>query len=277
MSFAKPLVSIITPVYNGAKYIGELIESIAAQDYPYIEHLIIDDGSDDAGATVAILAQYPHLRWWSRANKGQYPTMNEGLDAAEGEIVCFISADDLMTPGTARAIVDEFRAHPELDGVYGKMLWMNADGSLRRSQEIISRGPLWFHRYKTFISHCSLYMKKEALLHYDLYFDTALRLTGDLDWIIRITDAPLKIGYVNKVLSKVRSHPTQASQQNTPAMQAESRIVYQRHGVNQLWVKITLTIFHGIMLLRNLWVGWRAGGLQEIKAMFAAKLKRNTG
>ena len=58
-----PLVSIITPVYNGAEYLEELIISVRDhQDYPYIEHIIIDDGSTDDGETVSILKKYPHLR-----------------------------------------------------------------------------------------------------------------------------------------------------------------------------------------------------------------------
>ena len=52
---AQPLVSIITPVYNGAEYLDELIQSVLRQDYPNIEHLIIDDGSQDDGATVSVL------------------------------------------------------------------------------------------------------------------------------------------------------------------------------------------------------------------------------
>lgn len=274
MSDELPLVTIMTPVYNGAKYIGELIESIAAQEYPHIEHLVIDDGSDDDGATAAILARYPHLRWWSRENRGQYATMNEGLRAAEGELICFISADDLMTPGTVRAVVDEFLAHPEYDGVYGKMQWINADGSLHRAQEVVTRAPLWFHRYKTFISHCSLYMKKSALAAHDLYFDESLRLVGDFDWIVRITDAPLKIGYLDQVLSQVRHHPGQASQQNTPAMNAESKLMYARHGINQVLVKIVLTGVYWLTVSKILWNGLTSGGLKEVRKILLDKLKR---
>src|SRR5574341_2572398 len=84
---SKPLVTIMTPVYNGAAYLEELIASVRDQDYPYVEHLIIDDGSTDNGVTVEILRKYPHLRWWSRPNQGQYATMNEGLQAAQGELI----------------------------------------------------------------------------------------------------------------------------------------------------------------------------------------------
>ena len=274
MSSQLPLVTIITPVYNGAKYITALIESVAAQDYPHIEHIIIDDGSHDDGATIAVLKQYPHLRWWSRENRGQYPTMNEGLDTAKGELICFISADDIMASGAVSAVVDEFLRHPDFDGVYGKMLWMNEDGSLHRAQEIITHAPLWFHRYKTFISHCSLYMKKEFLLKHELYFDTSLRLTGDFDWIIRITNESVKIGYVDQVLSKVRFHAGQASQMNTQAMNEEARQVYRRYGVNQGLVRIVLFIFHWLTVFRILWNELASGGLRAVVAIIIPKFQR---
>src|SRR5512142_3060691 len=97
-----PPVSMVTPVYNGAEYLEDLIHSVLSQDYPNIEHIIIDDGSQDSGATVAILRKYPHLHWWSRPNKGQYATMNEGLLAARGDILCFVNADDLVAPNAVK-------------------------------------------------------------------------------------------------------------------------------------------------------------------------------
>ena len=62
-------VSIITPAYNGAEYLEELFESVLKQDYPNIEHIIVDDGSQDNGATISILQKYPHLHWRSRPNR----------------------------------------------------------------------------------------------------------------------------------------------------------------------------------------------------------------
>ncbi len=62
VSNSLPLASIITPVYNGAKYLDKLIVCVRDQDYPAIEHIIIDDDSTDDNATVAILNKYPRLR-----------------------------------------------------------------------------------------------------------------------------------------------------------------------------------------------------------------------
>ncbi len=90
-----PLVSIVTPTFNSADYLQELLQSVAAQDYRRIEHIVIDDGSRDGGATVALLQRYPSVRWWSREdNRGQYATLNEGFRAATGDFLTTISADD---------------------------------------------------------------------------------------------------------------------------------------------------------------------------------------
>ncbi|MBC8505250.1 MAG: glycosyltransferase [Chloroflexi bacterium] len=275
MSFALPLVSIITPVFNGAKYIGQLIESVVQQEYSRIEHIVIDDGSDDDGATVAVLEQYPHLRWWSRENRGQYPTMNEGLDAAKGELICFISADDLMASGAVKSVVDEFLEHPEYSGIYGKILWMNDDGSLRHAQELIASAPLWLFKYRTFISHCSLYMKKDILEQHELYFDTSLHFVGDFDWIIRIAELPLRIGYVDQNLSLVRYHSSQASQVHAQAIREESHLIYQRYGVNRILRKIILTSIHWATVIKSLWGALLSGGLKEVNLMVAERLTRD--
>lgn len=274
MSSKLPLVSIVTPVNNGAKYIGKLIDSVAGQDYPHTEHIVIDDGSRDDGATVAVLEQYPHLRWWSRENRGQYPTMNEGLEAARGEIICFISADDLMTPGAVKAVVDEFLAHPIYDGVYGKMLWINEDGSLRHAQEVITHAPLWLHRYKTFISHCSLYIKKDALARHDLFFDPKLRFLGDFDWIVRITKTPLKIGFVDRALSMVRYHDQQTSKVHAEAIRAESRLMQKRYGINRFLLKIILTVVNWLTIIKALWRAFISGGWGEVRLLVGNRFAR---
>src|ERR1035437_2844540 len=113
-----PLVSIITPVYNGAMYLDKLIQSIQNLDYPNIEHIIIDDGSTDNEATINVLKKYSHLRWWTRPNRGQYATMNEGLEAAKGEFICFICADDIILPEAATFAVQYLSMHLNYAGVY---------------------------------------------------------------------------------------------------------------------------------------------------------------
>ncbi len=87
-------VSVITPSYNSAKFIEEVILSVKNQDYKNIEHLVIDGGSTDE--TVTILKKYPHLKWVSEPDKGIYDAMNKGVLMATGDWIIFLGADDVF-------------------------------------------------------------------------------------------------------------------------------------------------------------------------------------
>ncbi|MCJ7621940.1 MAG: glycosyltransferase, partial [Anaerolineaceae bacterium] len=221
-----PLVSIITPVYNGVDYIEDLILSVSNQDYPNIEHIIIDDGSSDNGATIGVLQRYPNLRWWTRENKGQYATMNEGLSAAKGDWVCFISADDLIAPEAVRTVIDFIFIHPECDAVYGKSQLINKNGVHYEVQNLLHQTPLWLYKFLPQIHHCSFYVRRNVLLEGNYLFDENLHYIGDYDWILRLINAKFRFGFVNRVLSKIRIHPGQTSIQQEKEMSAEKRMAH---------------------------------------------------
>ena len=229
-----PLVSIITPVYNGAAYLDELIVSVRDQDYPFIEHVIIDDGSNDNGATIAVLKKYPHLRWWSRENRGQYATMNEGLDAAKGEVVCFISADDILANGAIRSAMEFIKAHSDYDGVYGFTAFMREDGRPYLPFAPFRRSSLKFYAYLWHMSHCSLYLKRDVLKKKILYFDAALRYAGDYDWIIRLINNGVKIELLPQTLSWIRIHEDQTSVKQRNKARLERESIAQKNGINPL-------------------------------------------
>jgi glycosyltransferase involved in cell wall biosynthesis len=216
MSFIdkQPLISIITPVYNGADYLEELIVSVLQQDYPYIEHIIIDDGSNDNGATVAILKKYPHLRWWSRENKGQYATLNEGLAAAEGSVVSIICADDkYAAPTVLSSVIDFWQAYPDCGCVYGDTLRMSEKSELITVDPTLRKPPYpaWFIRYWLLIPHCSLFVAKSLLTTHNIAFDLSFQYAGDWDFIIRLSQVT-KFIYLNQALSVYREHSVQTSQ-----------------------------------------------------------------
>jgi len=213
----------------------DLIESVLAQDYRNFEHIIIDDGSDDGGATVAILQRYPHLRWWSRENRGQYPTMNEGLEAARGDLITCISADDrFVTPGAFRTVIAYCNAHPACDLVYGKTLQMDEAGTLFPYQtDITARYSQWALRHYLFVQHCSLFVRRGLIADERIVFDASLRYRGDWDWIIRLFKQARQIGYLPRPLSVFRVHRAQTTQSTSAqALTLETREVLRRHGAS---------------------------------------------
>lgn len=101
----RPLVSVVLPVYNHARYVADAIRSVLDQDWRPLEIIIIDDGSSDGSLEVinSTVAEIPScadlkVHVWGRANKGAYLTINEGLARARGEYLAVLNSDDLYLP-----------------------------------------------------------------------------------------------------------------------------------------------------------------------------------
>jgi glycosyltransferase involved in cell wall biosynthesis len=108
----RPLVSIITPVYNGAGYIAETVASVLKQDYRPIEYIVVDDGSHDD--TLACLTPFQdQIRVITQANQGEAAAVNAGVAAASGEILGIVNADDPVLPGLISSAVARLSAEPQ--------------------------------------------------------------------------------------------------------------------------------------------------------------------
>jgi len=207
-----PLVSIVTPAYNSARYLETLLRSVEAQDYPRIEHIVIDDGSNDDGATIALLGRHPRVRWWSRKNKGQYATLNEGFQAATGEFITTISSDDIYADTSAVSAMADFLAeHPECDVVHGYTLHIDERGMPLPAQPY-QNYPYWMLQYNLgFIFHCSLLVRRRKLIADGMLFDASLRYTGDGDWMARVYQAGYRFRRIRRYVGAYRHHDLQMS------------------------------------------------------------------
>lgn len=108
--------SIITPSYAQGQYIRQNIESVLGQDWPDVEHIVVDGGSKDE--TVEILRCYRHLKWVSEKDEGQADALNKGLRMATGDIVGWINSDDYYTQDALRKVAEVF-ADPAVQWVIG--------------------------------------------------------------------------------------------------------------------------------------------------------------
>ena len=144
----QPLVSIITPSYNHARYIEATMQSVLTQDYPRIEYIVVDGGSDDG--TVDIIKKYANslesdsllsenqkqasgihnsITWWvSEKDKGQTDAINKGFARATGSILAWLNSDDTYEPDAVSAAVKYLQEHPEVGMVYGDCNFINESG-----------------------------------------------------------------------------------------------------------------------------------------------------
>ncbi|NOZ71573.1 MAG: glycosyltransferase, partial [Chloroflexi bacterium] len=111
-------VSVVTPSLNSARFLESAIHSVMDQDYPNVEHIIVDGGSNDG--TLEILQEHPHLHWISEPDDGQSEALNKGFRMAQGEILCWLNADDSLADDRAiTSAATMFESDPHVNVIYG--------------------------------------------------------------------------------------------------------------------------------------------------------------
>ncbi len=113
---SNPKISIVIPVYNGANYLKEAIDSALSQDYGNYEVIVVNDGSNDNGETEKIALSYgSNIRYFKKENGGVATALNLAIEKAEGEYVSWLSHDDAYFPNKLSCQVNYLKSlgYPE--------------------------------------------------------------------------------------------------------------------------------------------------------------------
>lgn len=209
-------ISCIVPAYNGARYLGEALDSILAQTYRPIEVIVADDGSTDETAHLA--ASYgPPVRLVTQATAGPAATRNLGLRAATGGFVAFLDADDVWHPEKLARQMARFVARPEL-GVsvtHIKHFWIP---ELAEEEQRFRDDP----RGAALPGYVTMTMlARRALFESVGPFDESLWHSDAGDWFLRAAARGTVVEMLPEVLVYHRMHHTNLSRRYGDASRAE--------------------------------------------------------
>jgi glycosyltransferase involved in cell wall biosynthesis len=179
-------ISVITVAWNAGATIGEACASVAAQDWPDVEHIIIDGGSaDGTAAAVAANARPGHI-FVSEPDKGLYDAMNKGVARASGDLIGFLNADDFYCRTDAlRLVAQAALADPEAAAIAGAVAIVRADNAaqLTRAYPPKPFSP-WMLRLAHMPPHPGFYTRRAAMARVG-GFDPGIRIGADFDWMVR--------------------------------------------------------------------------------------------
>ena len=194
-----PAVSVIIPVHNTERYLGEAIESVLGQTQPPAELIVVDDGSTDGSAAVA--RRYEAVRYVYQENAGQPAALNNGVCAASGDFLAFLDADDVWVPDKLAVQLGALAAEPTVDMVFGQaQQFVDADAPpevaarFRAEREILpAQLP-------------SAMLIRRAAFERVGEFRSDWKLGNVVDWYARATEAGLVSRMLDRVVYRRRIH-----------------------------------------------------------------------
>ncbi len=233
----KPVVSIIIPAYNAAKYIRETIDSICKQSLSEWELWIIDDGSSDQ--TAEIVDTYTNdsrIHLISKKNEGVSIARNVGFQQATGEYVAFLDADDVWLEPRLEKMVALFRTRPSLGLVHSHMQVIDEHSQL---QETIYKGKEGFILDSLLLwEECNIPAPSSILVKREVVdqvggFSDKLSTAADQEFFFRVA-AQYEIGMVPEVLGLYRIHG-ENMHSNIQRMEEDHLRAYQLAEENKLF------------------------------------------
>jgi glycosyltransferase involved in cell wall biosynthesis len=208
-------ISIVTPSLNQGRYLFEALDSVRLQNYPAVEHLILDGGSTDK--TLPLLQslseekKWSYVRWTSGRDGGQSEALNRGFAQASGDIVGWLNSDDRYRAGCFDHVVKAFEENPDVDIFYGDYTVIDADGSLLKVRREIefSRFILLYHRV-LYVPTTSTFFRRRIfeegnLLKRDLHY------AMDYEFFLRLANAGYRFRHLPQLLADFRMHPDSKS------------------------------------------------------------------
>lgn len=182
----KPLLTIITVVFNGAATLEHTIRSVSEQTYDNVEHIIIDGGSTDA--TLGILHKYEdNIDYWvSEKDAGIYDAMNKGIDLASGDYIGMLNSDDYFASPSALEIIASHLRASNVDAVFSCLDIVDPANLNRilRKYRIPNFSPLML-RIGLMPPHPTFYCKKSCYEKAGLYC-TDYRIAADFEMLARL-------------------------------------------------------------------------------------------
>jgi glycosyltransferase involved in cell wall biosynthesis len=248
-----PLVSIVTPSFNQARFLPATLESVLNQSYPNIEYIVIDGGSTDG--SVAVIEDYAdRLAYWvTEPDKGQTEAINKGFARARGEILAWLNSDDTYEPNAVAQAVEKFQQTPDIGMVYGEANFIDEYG------QKIGRFPAAQTDYERLRRGYVHIPQQAAFWRADLWrqvgpLDESLYFAMDYDLWLRLAKISWIKYYPNQVWANFRLHGESKTIAEDDRCWMEMVQIHQRDGGRQVSM---LTIKYILRKLLAPLVTWR--------------------
>ncbi|TFY96873.1 glycosyltransferase [Ramlibacter rhizophilus] len=221
-----PLVSIVTPSLNTGQYIADALRSVQQQDWPRVEHIVLDAGSTDC--TAQVLARFPRAMVVTDAPHGLCEKVNLGFSMARGDVIAWLCSDDYYLPGAIAKAVTALACNPDVALVYCNSLRVDEQGNEIRRRRRWQSDHDRLVCEQNVLPHPTVFFRREALEAVGS-LDPRYPLVADWDLWIRISRR-FPILHVDDWWGAYRERPGQLSQTHRWRAWWQGRVMARTHG-----------------------------------------------
>ena len=223
----QPLVSVVVPTHNMARFVAEAVTSVLNQTHRNLEVHVVDDGStDNPREAVLPLMSDPRVVFHSQPNGGQAKAKNRGIRASRGEFIAFLDADDLWVPDKIEKQLPQF-TRPEIGVVYTNYRWIDINGVLMPTPPVAPRdGRITNELFVTnFVTGMASIVRRECFDAVGV-FNESLPMSIDWDLWLRIS-SKYEFKYFDYVTYLYRQWPGQMSKNFETRFHCAVRVMKQ--------------------------------------------------
>lgn len=196
-----PLVSIITVVFNGDRYLQQTIDSVKAQTYKNIEYIVIDGGSTDQSHFIINKNIKYISQFISEPDDGLYDAMNKGIKLANGELIGIINSDDWYEINAVKLVVDYYNQFSSSTIFHGNMMHIYPNGVARLKKYQPEEWKLCY--YGMVINHPTVFV--HSRIYKKHLFNTSLRSLSDYQFMLtNFLEDKSQFCYINHIISNYR-------------------------------------------------------------------------
>lgn len=212
-----PVISVITPNFNGSPFLERTLRSVLDQGYPALEYIAVDGGSTDGSIETLRRYEKQLAHWGSEPDHGHYDAVNKGFGHSTGEILTWLNSDDMLLPGSLHIVAQLFREFPDVDWITGIPAQWDAEDRLVQVAErvpVYGQKPLRRGEHDARIlpgvQQEGCFWRRALWEKVGGQIDTRWTLGGDFElWTRMARHAGLAT--VSTVLAGSRRHPKQRS------------------------------------------------------------------
>jgi glycosyltransferase involved in cell wall biosynthesis len=223
-------LSVVTPTLNGIHTIRETLESVARQDHPDVEHIVMDGCSTDG--TLEAVRQFPKVRLISEPDQGHYHAMNKGIEMASGEAVAILNADDCYCDGILAKVAAALEAHPEWDAVFGDIIFVDGAGNEIFRREEACWDPQIIRFGFGLANHQALFIRKRTYQRLGGLRYQDFKNCCDFEFMMRMAWNECRVGHIREYVVRYRYHEfgQSADRRITANMKREVSAICKEYG-----------------------------------------------